>query len=512
MIEQKPDEHLLARRAAAGDGDAFAVLYERYEQRTYNLCLRIVASEADAADATQEAFLSVLRRLPQLQDQDLAFGSYVFTSARNACYDLLQRRRRTEPSDEIAEGATPVGSATGGGGIGFDPGDPDDDPERNVLQQARTEEIAAANASLPERQREVLALKELEGLSYDEIAEIMGMNRNSVAQLISRARINLRDALRGTALASIAASSADCERALPLIASREDRQLDPGDDAWLSAHLSGCETCALAIEAMAEAGVSYRAWVPVAAAPFLLRETIAKAAELTGSDWTDVIERAERRRGGRGGGRLAGLVSHPRVDLALATAATVLLLLVVLVGSAGDAGQSERLAPLMEETATTVPATTTSTAPAAKAERKRSAKKKDEPAAATTPEQAASETADPEPVPAGDAADPVADEPAAAQPRQRRRAQTVGGDEGSRTEGGLDGGEQPAATTPTTDPPPQPEQPTTTTPPPEQPPEEPPAQPCGLTPSNPCPQPPRPPRICRDPATGAQIPCGLRTP
>ena len=61
----------------------------------------------------------------------------------------------------------------GGGGVGFDPGDPEDDPERNVLLAAGQEEIRAANATLPERQREVLALRELEELSYDEIAEIM---------------------------------------------------------------------------------------------------------------------------------------------------------------------------------------------------------------------------------------------------------------------------------------------------------------------------------------------------
>src|SRR5918992_1221003 len=125
------DDSALARRAAAGDGDAFAALYE------------------------------------------------------------------------IPESATPMGGGVGGGGTGFDPGDPEDDPERNVLLEARNEEIRAANLALPERQREVLALRELEELSYDEIAELMEMNRNSVAQLVSRARINLRDALRGTALASI---------------------------------------------------------------------------------------------------------------------------------------------------------------------------------------------------------------------------------------------------------------------------------------------------------------------
>ena len=57
------EERKLAERAVAGDGDAFAELYGRYERRAYNLCLRIVGSEDDAADATQEAFVNVLKRL-----------------------------------------------------------------------------------------------------------------------------------------------------------------------------------------------------------------------------------------------------------------------------------------------------------------------------------------------------------------------------------------------------------------------------------------------------------------
>ena len=87
------------------------------------------------------------------------------------------------------------------------------EPDRNVLLAAQQEEIRIANSTLPERQREALALRELEALSYDEIAAIMGMNRNSVAQLISRARIGLHNALRLTALQSIAPPTPDCERA-----------------------------------------------------------------------------------------------------------------------------------------------------------------------------------------------------------------------------------------------------------------------------------------------------------
>ena len=346
------EEARLAQRAVAGDGDAFAELYGRYEKRAYNLCLRILGSEDDAADATQEAFVSVLRRLPKLEGRDLAFGSYLFTSARHACYDLIDRRKRAEPSDEIPESSIPVGGGVGGGGTGFDPGDPEDDPERNVLQQARSEEIRAANAALPERQREVLALRELEELSYDEIAEIMEMNRNSVAQLISRARINLRDALRGTALASIATSSPDCERAIALIAAGQDGQEEASD--WLDDHVRDCETCRLSREAMEEAGLSYRAWLPVAAAPFLLRETLARAAESVDADWSEQIARLEAARVGGGAGSSlegarASVVRHRRLGVVLTGALAALLLLVVLTARTHDGAPSVAQEPAAEE-------------------------------------------------------------------------------------------------------------------------------------------------------------------
>jgi RNA polymerase sigma factor (sigma-70 family) len=318
------EEARLARAAAAGDDSAFATLYERYADRAYNLAYRVTSSEHDAADATQEAFLNVMRRLPHLDDCELAFGSYLFTATRNACYDLIEKRRRAQPSDAIPESATPVGASTGGAAP--DPGDPEEDPDRKLLLESQQEEIREANARLPERQREALALRELEELSYDEIAAIMEMNRNSVAQLISRARINLRDELRGTALASIAISSPECERALPLIAMRDDGQLDAaGDDAaWLDAHLAGCESCRLGLEAMQEAGASYRAWAPIAVAPWLFEETMAKAAELAGADWSDVAAPDSRRR---------------RRRTAIAATLAVLLLLggsAALLASGGD--------------------------------------------------------------------------------------------------------------------------------------------------------------------------------
>jgi hypothetical protein len=139
---------------------------------------------------------------------------------------------------------------------------------------------------LPPRQREALALRELEDLSYDEVADIMGMNRNAVAQLISRARINLRDGLRRGALVSIPAATAECETALPLLALAQDGELDDATSAdWLARHLVGCATCRMRVEAMQEAGAAYRLWLP--AAPLVwLRSATAQAAMHRPARWS----------------------------------------------------------------------------------------------------------------------------------------------------------------------------------------------------------------------------------
>jgi RNA polymerase sigma factor (sigma-70 family) len=484
--DRSADEARLAQRAVAGDGDAFATLYTRYEKRAYNLCLRILGSEDDAADATQEAFVNVLKRLPKLEGRELAFGSYLFTSARHACYDLIGRRKRTEPSDDIAEGAVPVGGGAGGGGMGFDPGDPHDDPERNVLLAARQDEIRDANAKLPARQREVLVLRELEDLSYDEIAELMEMNRNSVAQLISRARINLRDALRGTALASVASSSADCERSLALLAARQDGQASE-EDGWLDEHMRSCETCPLAREAMEEAGISYRAWLPVAAGPLLFRETVANAAEAVGADWSDVIARHEARRGApqglrarlkaaaggaKPGSARASLRRHRKRDLALVGALAAVLLLVGFAASLGDGTKVEEAVPVADEE----PAQATEE-PAPEPKQEKQKQEKPSKKKAGNPQSAPAATPD-EPPTDSDSKPASDNSPSAPSGGDAGGTQRDSQDGAARKQGGgggerLDGDDPPVVTDPPQDPPqpePEPEPPVVIDPPPEEPP------------------------------------------
>src|SRR5215213_11723644 len=111
---------VLVQEAAAGSGVSYGALYDRYAPQVFNYCLRLTGSPDDAADATQEAFVNVLRRL---QDDDrpvLDFSSYLFAAARNESYALMRRRSRTYPTEEPPEPAALVP-------------DVETDPERAVL-------------------------------------------------------------------------------------------------------------------------------------------------------------------------------------------------------------------------------------------------------------------------------------------------------------------------------------------------------------------------------------------
>jgi RNA polymerase sigma factor (sigma-70 family) len=286
----------LARAAVAGNGHAFAELYDRHERRVYGFCLRLLGNPADAADATQETFMRLLKRLPALEHRELNFLAYVFTTARHACYDIVQARKRVELSGEEIEAS------------GLEPGAIEEDPERAALLGATRELTEQAHARLPERQREVLALRELEGLSYEEIAEVMELKPNAVAQLISRARIKLAELVRSDALASVASASPDCDRALPLLACEQDRQKLAGEESnWLLAHLRDCAVCQVRESAMQEAGVSYRSLAPIVPLLWLRQATIARAAEFVGADWSEF---AHARVGQGGGGGAANGVGR----------------------------------------------------------------------------------------------------------------------------------------------------------------------------------------------------------
>ena len=293
---------VLVQEAAAGSGVSYGALYDRYATQVFNYCLRLTGSQEDASDATQEAFVNVLRRL---QDDDrpvLEFSSYLFAAARHESYALMRQRTRTHPSDSPPAERGRVA-------------DVDTDPERSVLLRDSQDAVRDANAKLAPRHREVLALREVAGRSYEEIGETMGISENAAAQLIWRARTKLREAMTAGAVASVVATSEECERAQLLLSMVQDGEpVEHVDRVWLEEHLDECGSCKTANRMLLEIGASYRLWVPVALFAGMRTQTLTRAGELVGADWSHVPtpgkgSAASSAGGGGGAGAAAGAVA-----------------------------------------------------------------------------------------------------------------------------------------------------------------------------------------------------------
>jgi len=179
------DEDALIARSRLGDLDAFNALVEHYQRSLYNFCLRLLGAPQPAEDAAQDAFIAAFRRLDTFRGG--SFRAWLFRIAANACYDEM-RRRRARPSLSLD-----VPSA-------YDsrPHDrPDTGPtlDDHVQRQELARCLHEALASLPPDQRLAAVLCDVQGLPYEEIAQVMGVSLGTVKSRISRARARLRKAL-----------------------------------------------------------------------------------------------------------------------------------------------------------------------------------------------------------------------------------------------------------------------------------------------------------------------------
>ena len=329
----KDQERILVDRAADGDNQAVAELYDAYEKRLFGYCKRITANQEDAADATQEAFCNVIQRLPGLDAAQLNFGAYLFTAARNACMDILKLQGRFETSEEVPEDPFAVAPI-------------ETDPERALLTADQQRAAQQANERLPEKQRTVLAMREVSELSYEDIASALDMNQNSVAQLISRARLNFHKQLRAGAIV-VPPPDAEGQRAIELAAARQDGQIAGEDLAWLNAHLAQNEASRINAEAIQESAVLYRAIGPIVVLAGLRDAALARAADLTRIDPASSQSAGSSSLAGASGGVAAsndeanaedsstrGASNRRRVMYA--TLACVVLLVAMLIATASE--------------------------------------------------------------------------------------------------------------------------------------------------------------------------------
>ena len=181
------DEPALIRSAQKGDIDAFNRLVLAYQHQVYNLAYRIMGDGASASDATQEAFISAWRHIGGFRGG--SFKAWLLRIVTNACYDELRRvKRRPASSLEslYVEDPTPDADL---------PPSQLESPEAFTQRRELNRAIQAGIEQLPPDQRIALVLSDVQGMSYEEIAEATSANLGTVKSRLSRARARLRDLL-----------------------------------------------------------------------------------------------------------------------------------------------------------------------------------------------------------------------------------------------------------------------------------------------------------------------------
>lgn len=185
-LHAEQDESQLIRRAREGELDAFNILVNIYQRTVYNLCYRMLSSEQAAEDAAQDAFISAFRSLASFRGG--SFRSWLFRIASNACYDEMRRQR--------AKPARSLDAPSSEGDRSIDVPDDTQSLDEHVQNVELGEVLREALMDLAPDQRLVVILRDVQGMDYEEIAEVTDTNLGTVKSRINRARSRLRTALQ----------------------------------------------------------------------------------------------------------------------------------------------------------------------------------------------------------------------------------------------------------------------------------------------------------------------------
>src|SRR3954471_20402748 len=222
------DQRLVAA-VRRGDDRAFELLYERYQRRIHAYVLGMVKDHGRAEDVTQEVFVSALRRMRETE-QPLAFKPWLYQIAKNSCIDAFRRSKRAEEVSYDADDA--LAPSDHSRLVGSGPS-----PDAAVAAKQDLESLCGAFGGLSETHHEILVLRELEGLSYQEIGRRMGMSRPAVESTLFRARRRLTEEFDDIV------SGARCQRIQVIIVNAAESRLGARDTRRLARHLAHCQPC-----------------------------------------------------------------------------------------------------------------------------------------------------------------------------------------------------------------------------------------------------------------------------
>lgn len=190
MPEEKLSDHALIEAAKSGDETAFAEIMDRYRGSITNYLYRFLNDYEEAVDLAQETFVRVYFALDRYHTQ-FAFSTYIYRIATNLAISEIRRRKRRRLMS-----LTGLFQAEDDTAVEFQPPDKRILPDAELVEDERSQVIARAIASLPEKYRVPVILRDVEGKTYDEISEIMELGLGTTKSRISRGRALLKEKLQ----------------------------------------------------------------------------------------------------------------------------------------------------------------------------------------------------------------------------------------------------------------------------------------------------------------------------
>lgn len=177
----------LVERSKGGDLTAFEDLVLMYQKRIYNLSFRMMGNEEDACDMTQEAFLKAFKSIRKFNSKS-TFGTWVYRIAVNTCIDELRKRKKVKlypivHNDNLRGDGSRLIVDTG------------DLPEERIERRETAEQVQRAINNLAKEHKAVIILRDIQGRTYSDIADILKLNIGTVKSRISRARQSLKEEL-----------------------------------------------------------------------------------------------------------------------------------------------------------------------------------------------------------------------------------------------------------------------------------------------------------------------------
>ncbi|CCO09298.1 RNA polymerase sigma factor [Desulforamulus hydrothermalis] len=179
------EDQLLVERSKKGDREAFEHLVQLYENKVYTIAYRLMGNHADAADLAQEAFIKIYQALPNFRG-DSSFSTWIYHITVNVCRDELRKRQR-RPTVSLDEPAADGNNNT------YEIRSVAPGPEEMLDRSETQAMIQQCLNALSDDYRTILVMREIQELSYEEIADILGCSLGTVKSRLSRARQALKE-------------------------------------------------------------------------------------------------------------------------------------------------------------------------------------------------------------------------------------------------------------------------------------------------------------------------------